>query len=79
MLDRNTFSHLAVVLPRKTDFTLEMLCIHHIIPNRFFEVNYISIVLDFDNRSLISSRSLSQSVPPQLSSLLSTVEFDVTR
>ena len=34
ILDRNTFSHVAAVLPRKTDFALEMLCMHHIIPNR---------------------------------------------
>ena len=29
------FSHFAAVLPRKTDFTLKMRCIHHMIPNRY--------------------------------------------
>ena len=29
------FSHIGAVLPRKTDFTLKMLCMHHIIPNRY--------------------------------------------
>ena len=30
----NIFSHFVVVLPRKSDFTLEMLCMHHIILSR---------------------------------------------
>ena len=38
-LDPNIFSHVVVVLPRKRDFTLKMLCMHHIIPNRY---NYLS-------------------------------------
>ena len=35
ILDRNIFSHVDVVLPRKSDFTLKMPCMHHIIPNRY--------------------------------------------
>ena len=35
ILDRNIFLHVAAVLPRKTDFTLKMLCIHHMIPDRY--------------------------------------------
>ena len=31
IFDRNVFLHVAVVLPRKSDFTLKMLCMHHII------------------------------------------------
>ena len=34
-LDHNIFPHVDVVLPRKTDFTLKMLCMHHIIPNQY--------------------------------------------
>ena len=29
------FSHIVAVLPRRTDFTLKMLCMHHIIPSRY--------------------------------------------
>ena len=35
VLRHNIFSHFVVALPRKSDFTLEMLCMHHIIPNRY--------------------------------------------
>ena len=37
ILDRDIFSHVIVVLPRKSDFTLKMLCMHHghIFPNRY--------------------------------------------
>ena len=47
ILDRNTFSHVIVVLPSKSDFTLKMLWMHHmfskvgkIIPYTFIPIRF---------------------------------------
>jgi hypothetical protein len=38
-LNNYIFSHVADVLPKKIDFTLKMLCMHHIIPNRHIHLS----------------------------------------
>ena len=38
-LNNYIFAHVAAVLPRKTDFTLKMLCMYHIIPNQHIHVS----------------------------------------